>query len=461
MKVVLLFLCFWSIHSASGQRFFTDQEFYGIILKNHPLAKQAGLKPMMGESQILKAQGGFDPKFFSDYSEKTYNSTTNFQKLNAGVTIPTWYGIQLKSGYEAVSGPFFNPESKTPSGGLFYGGISVTLGQGLMMDQRRAELFKARIYEESTQFEKQMLLNELVYESGYAYWNWFLAHHSLLVMENSYELALTRLAAVKISSEGGDRPMIDTVEARIQVQARQSLLVNFQNELANSRVLVSNYLWDESLRPLSLLDESTPIELETIAIKLVDILSVEDLDSLVETHPYLQMNNLKVKSLQVEQKLKREQLKPQLNLNYNMINEPINNNPFYAISPNNNKFGLQFEMPLLLRKERGELELAKLKVQDEQLNLTNNFVYLKSKIIQSMNNLTNAQTQVTIFEQSVLDTKTLFDAEKSMFESGESSLFLVNAREMSYIQAKLKYIEAVTKYQQAFLAFQFSLAKLI
>jgi outer membrane protein TolC len=258
---------------------------------------------MMGESQILKAQGGFDPKVFSDYAEKTYNSTTNFQKLNAGVTIPTWYGIQLKSGYEAVSGPFFNPESKTPSGGLFYGGISVTLGQGLMMDQRRAELFKARIYEESTQFEKQMLLNELVYESGYAYWNWFLAHHSLLVLENSYELALTRLAAVKISSEGGDRPMIDTVEARIQVQARQSLLVNFQNELANSRVLVSNYLWDESLRPLNLLDESTPIELETIAIKLVDILSVEELDSLVEAHPYLQMNNLKVKSLQVEQKL--------------------------------------------------------------------------------------------------------------------------------------------------------------
>jgi hypothetical protein len=53
------------------------------------------------------------------------------------------------------------------------------------------------------------------------------------------------------------------------------------------------------------------------------------------------------------------------------------------------------------------------------------------------------------------------DAEKEMFESGESSLFLINARELAYIQAKLKWVESTTKSKQAFLSLKFSLAQLV
>jgi hypothetical protein len=48
-----------------------------------------------------------------------------------------------------------------------------------------------------------------------------------------------------------------------------------------------------------------------------------------------------------------------------------------------------------------------------------------------------------------------------MFEQGESSLFLVNARELTYIQANLKYIEVLCKYQQALLSLRFALASFI
>jgi outer membrane protein TolC len=131
------------------------------------------------------------------------------------------------------------------------------------------------------------------------------------------------------------------------------------------------------------------------------------------------------------------------------------------LSPNNNKIGIQFEMPLLFRKERGDLELAKLKVQDEQLSYLNNKVYLKAKIKQAQNDLLNALNQLDIYRQTVLDSRQLFEAEKMMFEQGESSLFLVNARELTYIQANLKYIEVLCKYQQALLSLRFSLANLI
>jgi hypothetical protein len=45
-----------------------------------------------------------------------------------------------------------------------------------------------------------------------------------------------------------------------------------------------------------------------------------------------------------------------------------------------------------------------------------------------------------------------------LFVSGESSLFLINARELAYIQARLKYIECSIKVQQAKLSYTFSVA---
>jgi outer membrane protein TolC len=460
-QFILVFILFGSLSLSWSQSVLTEKEFYEIILLNHPLVKQAGIKPQMGESQLLKAKGGFDPKLYTDLDRKNYDGVTNYQKLNTGLSIPTWYGIQVKSGFESNSGPYLSSEDKTPAGGLWYGGVSVNLGQGMMIDQRRAELFKARIYQESTLQEQRLLLNELVYESGYAYWDWFLAHYSRVVLQNSYDLATVRLQGVKMTAELGDRPIIDTVEARIQVQYRQSLLNNYQTDLLNSKVKLSTFLWTELQEPLELDETTLPLSMDSVAVRVVSLLSERDIDSLTENHPYLNMNGLKIKSLEIDQKLKREQVKPTLNLSYNFINEPINYNPITNLSPNNNKIGVQLEMPLLFRKERGDLELARLKVQDEQLSFINNKVYLKAKIKQAQNDLLNAQNQLDIYRQTVLDSRQLFEAEKTMFEQGESSLFLVNARELTYIQANLKYIEVLCKYKQALLSLRFSLANLI
>jgi outer membrane protein TolC len=336
-------------------------------------------------------------------------------------------------------------EDKTPAGGLWYGGVSVNLGQGMMIDQRRAELFKARIFQQSSLLEQRLLLNELVYESGYAYWNWFLSHYSKAVLQNSYELSVVRLQGVKLTAELGDRPIIDTVEARIQVQSRLSMLNNYQTDLLNSKVKLETFLWTELQEPLEIDVTTGPLEMDSVSVTILPLLSDIEVDSLAENHPYLNMNNLKIKSLEIDQRLKKEQLKPTLNLSYNLLNEPINYNPITNLSTNNNKIGVQFEMPLLFRKERGDLELAKLKVQDEQLSYLNNKVYLKAKIKQAQNDVLNAQNQLDIYRQTVLDSRQLFEAEKTMFEQGESSLFLVNAREMTYIQANLKYIEVLCK----------------
>ena len=72
--------------------------------------------------------------------------------------------------------------------------------------------------------------------------------------------------------------------------------------------------------------------------------------------------------------------------------------------------------------------------------------------------LTNSINQLEIIERTLNDSQLLLEAEKQLFVSGESSLFLINARELAFIQARLKFIECTVKVQQASLTYTFAIA---
>jgi outer membrane protein TolC len=459
--LIILFLALSVGFELLSQATFSDKQFFEIILKNHPLAKQAQLQTQFGEKEILYAQGGFDPKIFTHTLQKNFNSTSYYNLIHSGLKIPTWYGLEFKGGFESNQGAFLNPEEKTPSSGLVYAGASVNLGKGLFIDQRRAELFKAKVYYQSTFFEQKLQLNELIYESGYAYWNWFLSYHSMIILDEAFQLANIRYDAVKRTAELEDRPEIDVVEAGLQVQNRESMLRNYEAEYKGSGFKISTFLWNEQQVPLDLDSLTTPMKIEILEKDSVTLLSNQEIDTALANHPYIQVTNFKIKGLEIERKLKKEQLKPELAVNYNFLNQPIQNNPFANLSMNNYKWGLTFEMPILLRKERGDLAKTNLKLKEEQFNLENSKAYVEYKIRNAYVDYNNALVQVEIFQKTVVDTKRLLEAEKAMFESGESSLFLINARELAYIQAKLKWVESIAKSKQAYLSLKFNLAQLI
>ena len=444
-----------------SQTTFSDKQFFEIVLKNHPLAKQAQLQKQFGEKAILYAQGGFDPKIFTHTLQKNFNSTSYYNLIHSGLKVPTWFGLEFKGGFESNQGAFLNPEEKTPSSGLVYAGATVNIGKGLFIDQRRAELFKAKVYYQSTFFEQKLQLNELIYESGYAYWNWFLSYHSMKILDEAFQLASVRFDALKRTAELGDRPEIDVIEAGLQVQNRESMLRNYEAEYKGSGFKISTFLWNEQQIPLDLDSLTTPVKIEILVKDSITLLSNQEIDTALTNHPYIQVTNFKIKGLEIEQKLKKEQLKPELAINYNFLNQPIQNNPFANSSINNYKWGLTFEMPILLRKERGDLAKTNLKLKEEQFNLENSLAYVEYKIRNALVEYNNALVQVEIFEKTVVDTKRLLDAEKAMFETGESSLFLINARELAYIQAKLKWVESIAKSKQTYLSLKFNLAQLI
>jgi len=435
-------------------------EYLTLVKAYHPVVKQADLQLSRGAIGIQKAKGAFDPKAFTDIRQKYFKDKPYYSLIHGGLKVPTWFGIELSSGYERNDGLFLNPENNVPQEGLWYAGVKVPLGKGLFIDKRRADLKKARLFQTITEAERQLILNELIYKAGVAYWEWFNAYHVMKVYENAQSLAQVRLDAVKKGVALGDKPAIDTVEASLQLQNRvisyQKAQVNFQNATA----LLSVFLWGESNLPLEIAENAKPSSLDAVEQENVQGQVAFNADTLMVTHPKLQQTRSKLDQLAVDIRLKREALKPTVNLMYKGINAPKGGNPFADYSISNYTWGVEFQMPLLIRKERADVKLAQIKAQEAALGLENAKAELRYKARSSLNDWQLSGDQVRLYATMVQDYRRLLDGEKIRFGLGESSLFMVNSREKSYINAQVKFIESLQKNQKSSLKFRYTLGVL-
>ena len=404
---------------------------------------------------MQQARGGFDPKLATDISQKYFSGSQYYSLIDAGLKVPTWFGIELNAGYEQNNGSFLNPENSTSGGGLAYAGVSVPVGKGLFIDERRAELRKAQIYQKSTKVEQRLMLNELLFSAGKAYWDWFEAYEVLNVYKEALELAEFRFSSVKEEVRFGDKPAIDTLEAGIQLQNRQLGLQQAQLDFKNTSAKLGIYLWQNGQIPLELKENTTPVDKNTVLLRTSEGLLLDRIDSLVAYHPYLQQYRYKIDELKIDRRMKLENLKPQLDLKYNALNQVVGNNPFADLSINNYDWGLQFSIPIPLRKERGALKLAKLKIENAELDVVNQQAKIDFQINSSINDWNTTRDQAALY-----DYRGLLQGERDKFSAGESSLFMVNSREVGYINAQIKYLGLLAKNRKAELATEYALGTL-
>jgi outer membrane protein TolC len=203
-----------------------------------------------------------------------------------------------------------------------------------------------------------------------------------------------------------------------------------------AKLELSNFLWINDV----------PVELQDIVIPdsnsetIIDTsLMVSDFDMSqfnIENHPKLQSLNYKFESLDIERRLKANMLLPRIDLQYNFLSET----PDIASSFNTSayKSSVSISMPLFLRKERGDLRLAKLKLQDTEFEIQSSKLTISNKVKALESELESLSVQNDITEDMISDYERLVEAEERKFSIGESSLFLVNSRESQLISIKLK-----------------------
>lgn len=423
--------------------------FIKLVMAYHPVSRQGNLMLEIGDANLKKARGSFDPVLKSEYNYKQFEGKEYYRINNNEIKLPTSLGLELKAGYENNNGTYLNPENQVPANGLAYAGIAVPLGEGLFFDERRQAVMQAKVFQQSTELERTLMINQLIFDASKAYWDWYTAWNSVEIYNTAVQLGQVRFEAIKESFLQGELPAIDTLEASILVQSRLLSRNEAQLKLIESKYLMSNFLWSPELEPLSLHEKSIPLYQNEWNVEIDEMLVASVLNELDEAHPTLRLYTNKLEQLNFERRLKAEKIKPKLNFNYNILNQPVGGNPFDSFSANDYKWGFDFSMPLLLRKARGDLQLTKLKINETDLALQQKSIEIENKIRNYQAELTTLHQQIELFRNTLNNYRALLAGERRKFDEGESSLFMVNSRESSMIGADIKLIELQGKYQKA------------
>jgi outer membrane protein TolC len=438
---------------ADSGKVFSLKDLETLVLQHHPIVKQATLLSGGARARVMQALGKFDPKIESEFARKEFGNTDYYNNWGNQLKVPLWLaGADLKIGYDKYTGTYTHPMYRTGDDGLSGVGLSIPIGQGLIIDERRNTLRQARIMTRYAEADRVKQIISVWYNAVKEYWNWYSVYNQYQLVKEGVTLAQQRFEAVSRQTQIGDKPPIDSVEASITVQDREIQLAKLSMEIQNARLILSNYIWGDNETPLELPENAVPPRIA------IDSLLPEQapIDTLVKyaanQHPELIKLRSKGDQLLVEESFRREMLKPKLNVTGTLITSRNTMGDYYPkyydIGWSNYKFGVDFAFPLFLRSERGKLKEVRLKQQENTYDLQQTGREINNNIYASFNSLKAYKNQLNIQTISINNQQRLLTAELQKFELGESTLFVINSRESKLIDMKIKQAEMVAGYQK-------------
>jgi outer membrane protein TolC len=448
-KIIAIFCCsLFFLHSfAQNEKVLTINDFIEKVKMHHPLAKVADLQIDKANANLLTAKGGFDPIAEFNATSKTFDTKNYYYYNNAAVKIPLPIG-DIKTGIENNGGQFL--ESEITSGRSSYLGIEVPIAKGLLIDKRRAFLQQAKIAVQQNTAQRRALMNDLLLEAYVSYYQWAGAYRLYNIYNSYVQVSNDRLRLVKTLNANGDRALMDTVEAFTQLQNFQLLQGEASIKLTSAFLDLNNFIWDGKGIAQNIAAELAP-DTSIFSNNVTSKILLDLLQNSTVQNPILQQYKFKIDGLQVEKKLKYQNLLPTINLKGNILNKD-----YYALKSlgtslleNNNRWGIDIKIPLRFKEGRGEYRLAKLKIEESNLELKQKTQETENKIKDYYNQFFALQKQFQIADEAFKNYNSLLKNETLRFTNGESSLFLVNTRENKLLEIQQKIIELQVKLLKA------------
>ncbi|MBL7718471.1 MAG: TolC family protein [Flavipsychrobacter sp.] len=450
VSVLLLIAAVLSLSCSAQDSLVTlnKDEFFAIVKTYHPVAKQAQLTVERADAEVLSARGAFDPTVNSIFQRKTFDGKLYYSYFNPQITVPTWYGLDLKAGVEEVLGD--RSPTELTRGKTSYMGLKLNANT-LLFDSRRATLRQAQSFRKQTEAERALVVNDLLYDALVAYWNWTQQYLVYRTLAETVQLNEERLKFVRIEYEQGARPAIDTTEALSQLQNFYLLENNALLAFQNAGLELSGYLWLENNAPLQWSDSIVPAPEELMRMSEIPAL-LPIIQSALLQHPKLNSISYKLEILELEKRLKSQYLLPKVGVNANMLNGgyQLPNELSAPFLENNYKLGVDVSLPLFLREARGQVRSAKLKIRETTLEQDWTALQVENKIRTYYNNIVQIKKQIEFSEQMLANNIKLFQGERLKFEAGESTLFLLNSRENKVLESIQKLLELRAKWQKSY-----------
>lgn len=418
--------------------------FYRQVIDHHPLVRQALLLDEQARQEIRLARGNFDPKIDVTYGEKEFQDKSYYNSFLGQLSLPSRSPVTPKMGYERTTGQLLNPSDKIPGGKQFYAGFQMALGRGLFTDERRTILNQAELMKTMLAADRTKAINKVLLEAAVAYWSWQYHYQSVLISGRALVVAEDILRRVKINYDQGESSMLDTIQAGINRRTRQLEFTEATLAFRNAGLEVSNFLWNDQLEPVVIKSGVIP--------KWEDPDTGQDLGALIDlartNHPDLVRLRTRIDQLGFDRQLAVENLKPRLDLNYALLTQPGAPEPIDW--RNDYKFGLDFSMPLFLRKERSRLKLTELRIEQTELEETRQQRDILISLEQVFNEITATKSLRENQRLMITQYERLLEGELLNLQQGESDLFRINQQQDKLLQSQIKGAKLDAEIQKQF-----------
>lgn len=451
--IFALILCLFAGKAKSQKQYLSKDEFIRVVRAFHPIVKLSNVNLSKAGANIQLARGAFDPTVSTYLSSKELKGDLYYSYFNTEVNIPTWYGVDIKAGIDNSSGARIDPE--ITSGGVSYVGVKFSLNS-LIYDKRRAALQQAKLVREMTMAQQQLAVNDLIFDALSAYWLWVKEYEQLQVIQKLVDKINERIHMVKLEVEQGSRPALDSIEAIGQYYSMLQQQKNTEQLYRNASLELSAYMWLDNCEPYTMPDFVIP----DVAALNTEFEHCSDLNGtlgMLDVHPKLKIMDTKIEALDVERRLKMQGLIPRLSvnaaaLNYNGSNLQLIEQPVVK----NYKFSIDLNVPILMREARGALQATNYKIQEQKIEKSHAYVQLAIKLKSYYSEYLSLKGQVKDCERLNASYSMLLEGEIYKYNAGESTLFLVNSRELKYMEAAQKLIDLKAKLQKAYAGILFS-----
>lgn len=448
LKLFIAILLFTGVTSnvIGQEKLLSIDNTLDIVRKFHPVIKQSFLQNEISKNELVAAKGIFDPSIQLSNQEKTFDNKLYYKYNTMELKVPLWYGIDIKAGTENNIGDKIDP-SLTKNNSAFVG-VSIDPFRGIIVDKRNNIVKQAKNIVELTKNEQLLVINDLLLDAATAYWNWVNAYNVNSILNKTVKNNKERYEVVKKSFVSGDRAPVDTTEALAQLQSFEIMATQSEVELQKARLELSNFFWQDNGAPYEM--EAVISPANSFELAKINATDIGKLDELVEQalkfHPKIKMLNNKSTILDIEKRLKTVELFPSLKLNYNALDNNLNSFNWNVNTTNNYKYGVSLSMPLFQRQARGDIAKTKNKIED--LNWDKKYIgyEIENKVKSSFAEFHAYKQQIKTNDAVVVANKLLLDTENTKFQMGESSLFLINSRELKFIETELKQITLKVKF---------------
>lgn len=412
-----------------------------------PQIVEALAKIRSAEGRALTASGAFDTVFEAEGRARAlgyYDGTV----ASAGVSRPLGdNGGYLYGDYRVSRGtfPVYEDKSYTNRLGEVKVGALYALLRDRLVDERRTRRTLASGDIDIARFERAAVAIGVQRRAVDAYQNWVAAGLRLRAYRDLLNLSESRRGGLARQVQLGARPDILLVENDQNLVRRRALVVRAEGDFLAAANALSLYYRDAAGEPVLVGAERLPAD--TGALSGVAAAARGDV---AQRRPDLQMLLARIDQASARLALARNDLRPRLDLRGEMAKDVgavglggPSRTPLEAV------VGLRFSVPLQNRAAKGKVVEA----QAEMDALAARSRFLRDQIAVEVEGIAigvgAAESLATIADQERQLAERLATAERRRFELGSSDFFLVNQREETANDARVRLIDAQARIAAA------------